>query len=235
MMYVILDNIVDRFVQLVDTCTNEVDQLDSLVLDLPPREQADLLLRIGEARKQMSLLRLQLLRKLDILQTISQEAKEAAVFAHDVLAASQQSVASSSQESSSGRGASAIPGIGAVVTHKGIGTIRIFLRDILDHVNTMLIDLEQAKDTLQNLTNAYQARVSIEMSLSASEQNKVMKKFSAMATIILPLTFIPSLWGMNVPVPGKDTKGTWAFWTIVGSLLGAGVIATFIFWRIKWL
>lgn len=304
-MYVILDSIVDLFVQLVDKTTYEVEQLDSLVLDLPPREQADLLLRMGEARKQMSMLRLQLLRKQDILHTISLEAKDAALLVqhqdllaphpshsshfhtsskHDgtahhyehapVVSASSSSPIIHDDVPSTSSSTTSIPVLGTEplmlrkdpaepsifvvrsqpVTpflspaslspsafninaphNRGIASIRIFLRDILDHINTMLIDLEQAKETLINLTNAYQARVSIEMSISASEQNQVMKKFSAMATIILPLTFVPSLWGMNVPVPGEKSKGTWAFWTIVGSLVAVGIIASIVFWRIKWL
>jgi magnesium transporter len=268
MMYVILDNIVDRFIQLVDTCTNEVEQLDSLVLDLPAREQTDLLLRIGESRKQISVLRLQLMRKQDILHTIVSEAKDAATslgasgasithqdnVIHSVVRSppggmtsatssynlltvpnlitpsASPSPSQSSQTIGGGGG-----GGGGMPPNNKISSIRIFLRDILDHINGMLYDLEQDKETLLNLTNAYQARVTIEMNLAASESNRVMKKFSAMATIILPLTFVPSLWGMNVPVPGEKSSGTWAFWTIVGSLIGVGVIATFIFYKIKWL
>lgn len=257
MMYCIMDSIVDRFVQLVATCTNEVEQLDSLVLELPAREQTDLLLRIGEVRKQISLLRLQLMRKQDIIQTIVAESKDAALAQEHTRNLSLVPVASSASipsaapsypispspihapaltSSPSPYGAlhasTITPNLPAA---NRISTIRIFLRDILDHVNSMLYDLEQDKETLLNLTNAYQARVSIEMNLAAAEQNRVMKKFSAMATIILPLTFVPSLWGMNVPVPGEGASSTWVFWTIVGSLVGVGVIASIVFWRIKWL
>lgn len=276
MMYSIMDSIVDRFVHLVATCTNEVEQLDSLVLDLPAREQTDLLLRIGEVRKQISLLRLQLMRKQDILHTIVAESKDAALMQEhtrtiippSALAPSPSAIIHSPTPISAAEAAATTSasshllqtptvsspsiaarspppvggGGGATQTHptqlpyaNRISTIRIFLRDILDHVNSMLYDLEQDKETLLNLTNAYQARVSIEMNLAAAEQNQVMKKFSAMATIILPLTFVPSLWGMNVPVPGQGASSTWAFWTIVASLVGAGIIATFVFWRIKWL
>lgn len=256
MMYSIMDSIVDRFVQLVATCTNEVEQLDGLVLELPAREQTDLLLRIGEARKQISLLRLQLMRKQDIIQTVVAESKDAALVQEHTRPLSMIPVTSSASIPSSyplsPSPSLAVPGPSSspspyaslhssVITpntlHSAnrISTIRIFLRDILDHVNSMLYDLEQDKETLLNLTNAYQARVSIEMNLAAAEQNRVMKKFSAMATIILPLTFVPSLWGMNVPVPGEKASSTWVFWTIVGSLVGVGVIATIVFWRIKWL
>lgn len=38
-----------------------------------------------------------------------------------------------------------------------------------------------------------------------------MKRFSAVATIVLPLTLISSLWGMNVEVPGQ-TWGLGLLW-----------------------
>lgn len=260
MMYSIMDSIVDRFVQLVATCTNEVEQLDSLVLELPAREQTDLLLRIGEVRKQISLLRLQLMRKQDIIHTIVAEAKDASVIQENIRplaptsssATLTPSVSAATVQYPHSTSPAPVPTPSAspspyaslhsslvtppVTLHANrISTIRIFLRDILDHVNSMLYDLEQDKETLLNLTNAYQARVSIEMNLAAAEQNRVMKKFSAMATIILPLTFVPSLWGMNVPVPGQEASSTWVFWTIVGSLVGVGILASIVFWRIKWL
>jgi len=38
-----------------------------------------------------------------------------------------------------------------------------------------------------------------------------MKRFSAVATIVLPLTLISSLWGMNIEVPGQ-TWGLGLLW-----------------------
>jgi magnesium transporter len=234
MLYVIVDNIVDRFFNLVETCTNEVEQLDSLVLELPPREQTDLLLRIGESRKNISSLRLQLLRKQDIVHTLLIESKEASQQQQAVMVHENHPGGMAPSPSPSHPEPAPSPSA-PLIAGKRVATIRIFLRDVLDHVNGMLYDLEQDKETLLNLTNAYQARVNIEMNIAATEQNKVMKKFSAMATIILPLTFVPSLWGMNVPVPGEAVKSLWPFWTITGSLVVLGIIASIIFWRIKWL
>jgi Mg2+ and Co2+ transporter CorA len=42
--------------------------------------------------------------------------------------------------------------------------------------------------------------VDIEVAYSSNRMDSVMKKFGAMTTIMLPLTFITGLWGMNVNV-----------------------------------
>ena len=36
----------------------------------------------------------------------------------------------------------------------------------------------------------------------SQKMNELMKKFSAIATIFLPLNLVAGLWGMNVIVPG---------------------------------
>ena len=43
-----------------------------------------------------------------------------------------------------------------------------------------------------------------------------MKKFGAVATIVLPLTLVAGMFGMNVKVPFRDVDNTNAFWTITG-------------------
>lgn len=258
MMYIILDNIVDRVVQLVGSCTDEVEQLDSLVIDLPPSEQTDLLKRIGESRKHVNYLKLNLMRKQDIIHTILQESKEQlkessllgfvapspsidprladANLSGSTSSAAHEAPHHAAHPSRSGTPVSMMSPASPLLTaaHR-VATIRVFLRDILDHINTMLYDLEQDKETLMNLISAYQAKVSIDMAMSAQDQNSIMKKFSAMATIVLPISLVPALWGMNVPVPGQTSTGHWAFWTIVSSLVGFGIILFLIFWKIKWL
>jgi magnesium transporter len=50
---------------------------------------------------------------------------------------------------------------------------------------------------------------------------------TAFSVVILPLTLIASIWGMNVGVPGEGD--TTAFWIIMGSMVGllTGMVAYF--------
>ena len=47
--------------------------------------------------------------------------------------------------------------------------------------------------------------------------NDVLRVLTAFSVIILPLTLIASLWGMNVGVPGE--RSIHAFWIIIGSMV----------------
>lgn len=197
LMYAIVDNIVDQFFDLVYECAVEVSRLDELIYVLPAREQTDFLRRIGAVRGRISVLKMQLVRKHEILKTLLMDPTDQKVW--------------------------------------NLATVKAYMRDVLDHVVAMLVDLEQDKETLGSIATSFMARVAIEMALHDREQNAIMKKFSAMATIVMPLTFIGGLWGMNVPVPFQGSIGTGAFGGILGLLLLAAAITFALFWFIDWL
>jgi magnesium transporter len=55
----------------------------------------------------------------------------------------------------------------------------------------------------------------------------VLRVLTAITVIILPLTLIASIWGMNVRVPGEESLT--AFWIIIVSMVVvlAGMLAYF--------
>jgi magnesium transporter len=57
--------------------------------------------------------------------------------------------------------------------------------------------------------------------------NEVLRVLTAFSVVILPLTLIASIWGMNVRVPGEGD--TAAFWIIIASMLTllTGMVAYF--------
>eukprot|EP00013_Stygamoeba_regulata_P013541 CAMPEP_0177676042 /NCGR_PEP_ID=MMETSP0447-20121125/27553_1 /TAXON_ID=0 /ORGANISM="Stygamoeba regulata, Strain BSH-02190019" /LENGTH=492 /DNA_ID=CAMNT_0019184529 /DNA_START=37 /DNA_END=1513 /DNA_ORIENTATION=- len=83
---------------------------------------------------------------------------------------------------------------------------QLYLRNVYDQLTLMLQTLSFASDTLNNLTSTYLARVSIEVALASNQMNDVMKKFNAVATLMLPLTLLAGLFGMNVSVPGETVE-----------------------------
>lgn len=60
-----------------------------------------------------------------------------------------------------------------------------------------------ANEMLINTNGTYLAMLSIEIAETDHRMNESMKCFGAVATIILPLTIITGLFGMNVEVPGQ--------------------------------
>jgi Mg2+ and Co2+ transporter CorA len=73
-----------------------------------------------------------------------------------------------------------------------------YLRDVYDHVVTMLQQLELASELLGSLQNTYLSNVSIDVSEASNNVNELMKQLSGVATIIMPLSLITGLMGMNI-------------------------------------
>jgi magnesium transporter len=65
-----------------------------------------------------------------------------------------------------------------------------YLRDVYDHVVTMLHKVEAASDTLVALQNTYLANVQIDVAEASNDMNTVMKNLTAVGAIILPLQLV---------------------------------------------
>jgi magnesium transporter len=72
---------------------------------------------------------------------------------------------------------------------------------------------ERVWDMLENFKEVIEALESTNESVLAHQSNQVFRILTAFSVILLPLTLIASIWGMNVHVPGEES--TVAFWTIV--------------------
>ena len=79
----------------------------------------------------------------------------------------------------------------------------IYLRDVNDHVLTNIQNLDSYSETLNRSHSNYLAQISIELNEASNRMNVVMKKLTAAAALVLPLSLISGIWGMNVPVPGQ--------------------------------
>ena len=92
---------------------------------------------------------------------------------------------------------------------------RTFLRDVYDHVVRVHDTVEGLRDEVAGARDAY-------LAISSNRVNSVMKGLSTVATLILPLTFVTGIYGMNfshMPLV-HDEKGFWVT-CIAMSVLGA--------------
>ena len=95
-----------------------------------------------------------------------------------------------------------------------------------------------ANEMLNNTSSLYLAMISIEIAATDNKMNEAMKCFGAVATIMLPLTVMTGLWGMNVQVPGQAgivEEGNLWFLLILLSFVVWIVIAGVIFRYKRWL
>ncbi|KAJ9628511.1 hypothetical protein H2203_002411 [Taxawa tesnikishii (nom. ined.)] len=88
-----------------------------------------------------------------------------------------------------------------------------------DHVVTMMSNLSHFEKMLSRSHANYLAQISIDNITQGNKANELLGKVTLLATILVPLNLIAGLFGMNVPVPGRDSEGLGWFFGIVGVIL----------------
>jgi magnesium transporter len=97
----------------------------------------------------------------------------------------------------------------------------IYIRDIYDHVTQVMDLIETYRDILTSARDIYMSAISVSL-------NKVMKQLTIIATIMLPLTFIVGVYGMNFKyMPELQWEyGYYVIWAVI-ILITAGMLAYF--------
>jgi magnesium transporter len=104
--------------------------------------------------------------------------------------------------------------------------LEMYFDDIVDSA-------ERIWDLLDNYKEVVEGLESTNESVISHRQNDVLRLLTVISVVILPLTLVTGLFGMNVVFPGEGTHE--AFWVIVVVLLGVAA-ATLGFFRWKrWL
>ena len=107
-----------------------------------------------------------------------------------------------------------------------------FLPQELDLYFDDIVDgAERIWDLLDNYKEVVEALESTNESVISHRQNDVLRVLTVFSAILLPLTLVASVFGMNVAFPGHGTGE--AFWLIVAGLVavGAGLLGFFRFKR----
>jgi magnesium transporter len=104
--------------------------------------------------------------------------------------------------------------------------LEIYFDDIVDAS-------ERIWDMLENYKEVVEALEQTNESVISHRVNGILRVLTAFSVIVLPLTLLASVWGMNVDFPFHPGLG--AFWTIVGTMVAifVGMLGYFR-WR-RWL
>jgi magnesium transporter len=92
---------------------------------------------------------------------------------------------------------------------------------------------ERIWDMLENFKEVVEALADTNESVISHRVNEVLRVLTAFSVVVLPLTLIASIWGMNVGVPGEGD--THAFWTVLGGMVVLLVGMVGYFRRRGWL
>jgi magnesium transporter len=132
----------------------------------------------------------------------------------------------------------------------------INFRKVIRPQRPVLVDLERAKqkflgddleiyfddvrdaseriwDMLENYKEVVEALEDTNESLISHRLNNVLRVLTSISVVILPLTLIASIWGMNVGVPGEGSIH--AFWVIIGVMFAVLVSMLTVFRKRGWL
>ena len=100
-------------------------------------------------------------------------------------------------------------------------------RHVRDHLMQVIELVDSLREQLSAVRDNYHSSV-------AQRTNEIMKTLTIFATILLPLTFIAGVYGMNVPL-WPPTDDPMSFWIVLGMIVVTGLALLGYFRRKKWL
>jgi magnesium transporter len=104
--------------------------------------------------------------------------------------------------------------------------LEVYFDDMQDASERIWDMLENYKEVIEGLEDTNESLISHRL-------NNVLRVLTAISVVILPLTLIASIWGMNVGVPGEGSIH--AFWVIIGVMFGVLVSMLAFFRKRGWL
>jgi magnesium transporter len=103
----------------------------------------------------------------------------------------------------------------------------VYFQDIYDHVLRVTDALDTYRDLLAGALDAY-------LSVVSNNLNQVMRTLTAWSIILMTLTIVPSVYGMNFHLfPSQDWPHGFSYAVVLMAILGSGLFM--MFRRIRWL
>jgi magnesium transporter len=107
-----------------------------------------------------------------------------------------------------------------------IQDMKVFWDDAVDHIDKIWDTLDECKEIIEGLKDTND-------SLYSHRTTEVMRVLTIIATIMMPLTLVASIYGMNIPLPGEDRDLSFIIILII--MLVAIGIMLFYFRRRRWI
>jgi magnesium transporter len=79
--------------------------------------------------------------------------------------------------------------------------LEVYFGDLVDHVDKIWDGLDEYKEIIEGLDDTYN-------SLATHRTNEVMRMLTVIATILLPITVVASIFGMNIPLGPFGVDGS---------------------------
>ena len=102
----------------------------------------------------------------------------------------------------------------------------VYFGDMTDHVDKIWDGLDEYKEIIEGLNDTHD-------SLATNRTNEVIRMLTIIATILLPLTVVASVYGMNIPLPFQDSAFSLAFVLVIWAVIVSGML--YFFRRNHWI
>ena len=104
--------------------------------------------------------------------------------------------------------------------------------DEKDFLDDLIVETSQALEMANTYTNILSSTLDAFASIISNNQNEVLKRLTTLTIVLTVPILIASIYGMNVPIPYKDTP--YAFWMpVIISLIILAVVAWNYWKRVK--
>jgi len=102
----------------------------------------------------------------------------------------------------------------------------VYFGDMVDHVDKIWDTLDECKEVIEGLDDTYN-------SLASNRTNRVMRMLTIIATVLLPITVVASIFGMNIPLPFQNSSYSLLFVVIIMLAIISGML--YFFHRQRWI
>ena len=113
------------------------------------------------------------------------------------------------------------------------GTIKGFAGNMLDYWGNILDYYQKIWDMLEDDGELIKGYSTTFDSMLVNKTNEVIKILTLVSSILLPLTFIASIYGMNIKLPMQDHP--YSFFFVSGSMLGIAILMIIYFRTKRWM
>jgi len=102
----------------------------------------------------------------------------------------------------------------------------VYFGDMVDHVDKIWDGLDEYKEIIEGLNDTHD-------SLATNRTNEVIRMLTIIATILLPITMVASIYGMNIPLPFQHSSYSLLFVFLIMLAIISGML--YFFRRQHWI
>jgi len=104
--------------------------------------------------------------------------------------------------------------------------LAVYFGDTIDHIDKIWDALDEYKEIIEGLNDTHD-------SLATNRTNEVIRMLTIIATILLPLTVVASIYGMNIPLPFQQSRYSLIFVFFIWAAIVSGML--YFFRRNRWI